>query len=94
MSTKILFKKAHLILDIIKERLNAKDASLRDQLKVKLYDAEKTHEFHVRSAYHTHGANHLSLGRVREGHYVDSSKPKEIYGSFQFTTREKIESKA
>ena len=94
MPTKILFKKAQLILHIIKERLNAKDASLRDQLKFKLYDAEKTHEFHVRSAYHTHGANHLSLGRVREGHYVDTSKPKEIYGSFQFTTREKIESKA
>ena len=94
MPTKILFKKAQLILHIIKERLNAKDASLRDQLKFKLYDAEKTHEFHVRPAYRTHGGNHLSLGRVREGHFVDTSKPKEVYGSFQFTTREKIESKA
>jgi hypothetical protein len=47
------------MLDIIKERLNAKDASLRDQLKLKIYDAEKTHEFHVRPAYHTHGGNHV-----------------------------------
>jgi hypothetical protein len=59
LPTKTLFKKAQLLLDIIKERLNAKDASLRDQLKLKLYDAEKTHEFHVRPAYHTHGGNHL-----------------------------------
>jgi hypothetical protein len=59
LPTKILFKKAQLILDIIKERLNAKDSSLRDQLKLKLYDAEKTHEFHVRAAYHTHGGSHL-----------------------------------
>jgi len=59
LPTKILFKKAQLILDIIKERLNAKDASLRDQLKLKLYDAEKTHEFNVRPVYHTHGGNHL-----------------------------------
>jgi hypothetical protein len=59
LPTKTLFKKAQLILDIIKERLKAKDASLRDQLKLKIYDAKKTHEFHVRPAYHTHGGNHL-----------------------------------
>jgi len=59
LPTKTLFKKAQLILDIIKERLKAKDASLRDQLKLKIYDAEKTHEFYVRPAYHTHGGNHL-----------------------------------
>jgi hypothetical protein len=82
MPTQKLFKKAQLILDIIKDRLNAKDASLRDKLKVALYDAEKTHEFHIRPAYFTHGGNHLSLGRVREGHFIDTSKPKEVYGSF------------
>jgi hypothetical protein len=59
LPSKTLFKKAQLILDIIKERLNAKDASLRDQLKRKLYDAEKTHEVNVRPAYLTHGGSHL-----------------------------------
>jgi len=59
LATKILFNKAHLLLDIIKERLDAKDASLRDQLKLKLYDAEITHEFQVRPLYATHGGNHL-----------------------------------
>jgi hypothetical protein len=59
LPTKILFKKAQLILAIIKERLNAKESSLRDKLKLKLYDAEKSHEFHVRPAYHTHGGSHL-----------------------------------
>ena len=42
MPTKILFKKAKLILNIIKERLMAKDECLRDKLTVKLRDPKLT----------------------------------------------------
>jgi hypothetical protein len=42
MPTKILFKKAQLILNIIQERLRAKDASLRDQLTAALHDPKLT----------------------------------------------------
>jgi hypothetical protein len=38
MPTKVLFKKGQLILNIIKQRLMAKDASLRDKLTVALHD--------------------------------------------------------
>jgi hypothetical protein len=94
MPTKILFKKAQLILNIIQERLRAKDASLRDQLTAALHDPKLTKEFHVRPAYYSHGGNHLSMGRVREGHYVDTSLPRNVVATFQFTTRDKIESRA
>jgi hypothetical protein len=38
MPTKILFKKAHLILNIIQERMMAKEESLRNRLSIALRD--------------------------------------------------------
>jgi hypothetical protein len=42
MPTKILFKKANLILNIISERLMAKDASLRKKLAALVRDPKVT----------------------------------------------------
>jgi hypothetical protein len=42
MPTKILFKKAQLILNIIRERLMAKDASLREKLTSAVRDPKVT----------------------------------------------------
>lgn len=64
MPTKVLFKKARLILNIIEERMMAKEKSLRNRLSETLRDAKITHDFHTRPAYHSHGGNHLSMARV------------------------------
>ena len=56
--------------------------SLRDKLTVALQDPTVTSEFHVRPAYNSHGGNHLSMSRVREGHYLDTSVPKLVLATF------------
>jgi hypothetical protein len=64
MTTKILFEKAHLIINIIRGRMMAKEASLRNRLSGALRDPVVTQKFHTRPAYTSNGGNHLSMGRV------------------------------
>jgi hypothetical protein len=64
MPTKILFKKACLIIKIIQGRMMAKEESLRNRLSKTLRDPKVTPEFHTRPAYHSHGGKHLSMGRA------------------------------
>ena len=91
MPTKVLFKKVQLILNIINERLMAKDASLRSKLTDYLRNPEVTQEFHARPAYYSQGGNHLAMGRVLDFYQVGSSKSGQILQTFQFTTKNKIE---
>ncbi len=53
MPTKELFKKVQLILNIINDRLMAKDASLRSELTNCMRNPELTQEFHARPAYYS-----------------------------------------
>ena len=93
MPTKLLFKKVQLIINIINERLIAKDASLRYELTDSMRNPEVTQEFHARPAYYSQGGNHLSIGRVLDFQQVGTSKSGQILQTFQFTTKDKIESK-
>jgi hypothetical protein len=91
MPTKILFRKAQLILNIIHERLMDKDASLRDQLTEAMYNPEVKKQFHARPAYYW--GNHLSMGRVVDYQQVGTCQSGQMLSTFQFTTKDKIESK-
>ncbi len=93
MPTKLLFKKLQLILNIINDRLIAKDASLRSELTDCMRTPEVTQEFHARPAYYSQGGNHLSMGRVLDFQQVGTSKSGQILQTFQFTTKDKIEPK-
>ena len=91
LPTKVLFKKVQLILNIINERLMAKDASLRSKLTDSMRNPEVTQEFHARPAYYSQGGNHLAMGRVLDFNQVGRSKSGQILQTFQFTTKDKIE---
>ena len=64
LHTKTLFKKAENILEIIKQRISAKEALVRDRLSHALRSPKMIQEVEVRYLYLCSGSNHLSMSRV------------------------------
>ena len=71
----------------------AKDASLRVKLTAAVRDPKVTKEFNSRPVYYSHGGNHLSMARVLNVQHVGTSQSGNIMSAFQFTTKDKIESR-
>lgn len=82
MPTKILSKKAQMILNTIHERLMAKDVSLRRKLTAVVRDPKVTKEFHTRPVYCSHGGNHLSMARVLDFQHVGTSQSGKMMSNF------------
>ena len=73
--------------------MKAKDESLRDKLTEAMHDPVVLKDFHARAVYFSHGGNHLSMGRTLDVQQVSPTLSVKIMSSFQFTTKDKIESR-